>query len=82
MYTTTYDRSQPNPTPARPGGTGVASFVRRRPLTVFMAWFFTVGQALVFTPIVARGLRESIRPRRPGGPCARGSKAPAPHWRR
>jgi uncharacterized protein len=55
MYTTTYDRSHPTPTPARPGGSAVAGFVRRRPLTAFLMWFFTVGQALVFTPIVARG---------------------------
>jgi uncharacterized protein len=55
MYTTTYDRTHPTPPPARPGGSAVARFVRRRPLTAFLMWFFTVGQALVFTPIVARG---------------------------
>ncbi|MBB3084774.1 CPBP family intramembrane glutamic endopeptidase [Geodermatophilus sabuli] len=55
MYTTTYDRSQPDPTPARPGRPGLAGFVRRRPLTAFLVWFSTVGQALVFAPIVARG---------------------------
>jgi uncharacterized protein len=55
MHTNTYDRSHSSPTPARPGGPGLAGFVRRRPLTAFLAWFFTVGQALVFAPIVARG---------------------------
>ena len=62
MYTTTYDRSHPSPTPGRPGGSAVAGFVRRRPLTAFLAWFFTVGQALVFAPIVARGYGVDLPP--------------------
>jgi membrane protease YdiL (CAAX protease family) len=64
MNTTTYDptRPNPNPAPARPGGQGMAAFVRRRPLTTFLAWFFTVGQALVFTPIVARGYGVDLPP--------------------
>ena len=28
------------------------SFVRRRPLTAFFLWFFTVGQAIAFVPVV------------------------------
>jgi hypothetical protein len=40
MYSTTYDRSHLNLTPARPGGSAVARFVRRRPLTAFLVWFF------------------------------------------
>jgi hypothetical protein len=36
MYTTTYDRSHPKPTPARPGGPGLAGFVRPRPPTAFL----------------------------------------------
>jgi membrane protease YdiL (CAAX protease family) len=42
------------PTRTVSGGTGPVGFMRRRPLTAFLAWFFTVGQALVFAPIVAR----------------------------
>jgi membrane protease YdiL (CAAX protease family) len=53
MHTTTYDRSHPDPTPDRARST-VAGFVRSRPLTAFLIWFFTVGQALVFAPLVAR----------------------------
>jgi uncharacterized protein len=30
----------------------VASFVRRRPLTAFFLWFFTVGQAFAFVPVL------------------------------
>jgi uncharacterized protein len=55
MNATTHDPSHPNPTPARLGSSAVARFVRRRPLTAFLMWFFTVGQALVFAPIIARG---------------------------
>lgn len=62
MYTTSLDRAQRNPTPARLGGNAVARFVRRRPLTAFLAWFFTVGQALVFAPIVARGYGVELPP--------------------
>ena len=31
----------------------VRSFIRRRPLTTFFLWFFTVGQAFAFTPALA-----------------------------
>jgi uncharacterized protein len=30
----------------------VVSFVRRRPLTAFFLWFFTVGQAFAFVPVL------------------------------
>lgn len=30
-----------------------ARFVRRRPLTAFLVWFFTVGQAIAFIPVIA-----------------------------
>ena len=33
----------------------VAGFVRDHPLSAFLLWFFTVGQALAFTPVVLRG---------------------------
>jgi membrane protease YdiL (CAAX protease family) len=51
MYTTTYDRSRAGASPEP----GPAGFVSRHPLTVFLAWFFTVGQALVFIPVLAPG---------------------------
>jgi membrane protease YdiL (CAAX protease family) len=35
-------------------GTGLVGFVRRRPLTAFLLWFFTVGQVFAFIPVVAR----------------------------
>ena len=38
----------PAPAPAGP----VVSFVRRRPLTAFFLWFFTVGQAFAFVPVL------------------------------
>ena len=31
---------------------GLAGFIGRHPLTAFFAWFFTVGQAFAFTPVV------------------------------
>jgi membrane protease YdiL (CAAX protease family) len=54
MTTTTHDQFRPSPTPTRSGAGAVTRFVRRRPLTAFLMWFFTVGQAVVFTPIVTR----------------------------
>jgi uncharacterized protein len=33
----------------------VVAFVRRRPLTAFFLWFFTVGQAFAFVPLVVDG---------------------------
>jgi uncharacterized protein len=62
MHATTYHRFDSDPTPARPGGSGLAGFVRRRPLTAFLVWFFTVGQALVFAPVVARGHGVDLPP--------------------
>ncbi len=62
MHTTTYDRTHSSPTPTRPGGNAAVRFVRRRPLTTFLVWFFTVGQALVFTPIVAAGYGIELPP--------------------
>lgn len=44
------------------GRSRVTGLIRRRPLTVFLAWFFTVGQALVFTPLVARGFDVELPP--------------------
>ncbi len=40
--------------PPTDDGTGIVGFIRRRPLTAFLLWFFTVGEALAFTPVVAR----------------------------
>jgi membrane protease YdiL (CAAX protease family) len=40
------------PRPPRPAG--VAALVRAHPLGTFLLWFATVGQALAFTPVVAR----------------------------
>src|SRR5689334_13400686 len=37
---------------ARAAAGPVVAFVRRRPLTAFLLWFFTVGQALAFVPVV------------------------------
>jgi uncharacterized protein len=31
----------------------LTGFVRRRPITAFLVWFFTVGQAIAFVPVVA-----------------------------
>lgn len=42
--------------PARAVPAVVARFVRRRPLLSFLVWFFTVGQAVVFVPLLAREL--------------------------
>jgi uncharacterized protein len=61
MNSTKFDRSRPTRTPDQPRNT-VAGFVRRRPLTAFLVWFFTVGQALVFTPIVARNYGVQLPP--------------------
>ena len=36
---------------ARP--TGVTALIRRRPLTAFFLWFFTVGQVFAFAPVIA-----------------------------
>ncbi len=42
------------PVRAVPGGTGPVGLLRRHPLTAFLVWFATVGQALAFAPVVAR----------------------------
>ncbi|WP_369259339.1 CPBP family intramembrane glutamic endopeptidase [Geodermatophilus amargosae] len=63
MADTQQTPAHPFPMPrARDTSTGVAGLVRRRPLTAFLAWFFTVGQALVFTPSVARGYGVDLPP--------------------
>ena len=36
----------------------LGALIRRFPLTSFMAWFFTVGQAIVFIPLIARFLYD------------------------
>ena len=61
MYTTTFDGLHPSPTQVQPRN-AVAGFVRSRPLTAFLVWFFTVGQALVFAPIVARSYGVELPP--------------------
>ncbi len=33
--------------------TGITAFIRRRPLTSFFLWLFTVGQVFAFTPLIA-----------------------------
>lgn len=39
---------------AHPDDAGpVVRFVRRHPLTAFLLWFFTVGQAIAFAPVIA-----------------------------
>jgi len=48
--------------PPEPAGTGLAGFIRRRPLTTFLLWFFTVGEALAFTPLVARANGVELSP--------------------
>lgn len=47
----TQTRTPPRPSPL---DHGVAAAIRRRPITAFLVWFFTVGQAIAFVPIVAR----------------------------
>ncbi len=43
-----------SPRPSAPAHGGVVGFIRRRPLTSYLVWFFTVGQAFAFAPLVAR----------------------------
>jgi membrane protease YdiL (CAAX protease family) len=46
--------AHPAPQPATSGSRrGLAGFVRRHPLGAFFAWFFTVGQAIAFIPVLA-----------------------------
>ncbi len=51
----------PSPQPGA-GSSGVVGLIRRRPLTAFLVWFFTVGQALVFAPVVAPGIAAGLPP--------------------
>jgi uncharacterized protein len=46
----------PTPTPDRPppAGSGAAAAVRRHPVAAFLVWFFTVGQAIAFVPLIAQ----------------------------
>jgi uncharacterized protein len=51
----------PSPRPAT-NGSRLAGLIRRRPLTAFLAWFFTVGQALVFAPVLAPEIGFGLPP--------------------
>ncbi len=62
MLSTQHDQTGTVPTPPEPDSAGVAGFIRRRPLTAYLVWFSTVGQALVFTPIVARANGVDVNP--------------------
>lgn len=42
-------------TPAATRADGVVAFIRRRPLTSFFLWLFTVGQAFAFAPFFVLG---------------------------
>lgn len=42
----------PTPSSAASRATPIVSFVRRRPLASFFLWFFTVGQASAFVPVL------------------------------
>ena len=55
--------ARPSVLPAPPA-TGLAALVRAHPLGAFLAWFSTVGQALAFVPVVARGAGVAV----PGQP--------------
>ena len=59
---TTTRTDQVGATTAAPGETGLVGFVRRRPLTAFLAWFFTVGQVFAFAPLFAPGLGIDVSP--------------------
>lgn len=50
--------------PSATGDTGFVGLVRRHPLTTFLVWFFTVGQAFAFAPVVARanGVELLVQP--------------------
>ena len=54
-------RTHENPNPAAPPG-GVVGFIRRRPLTSYLLWFFTVGQAFAFAPVLARANGIEVQP--------------------
>jgi membrane protease YdiL (CAAX protease family) len=42
----------------------LTGFVRRRPITAFLVWFFTVGQAVAFVPVIAaaKGIELMAQP--------------------
>lgn len=44
---------------------GIGRLVRRHPVGAFFVWFFTVGQALAFTPVVARDVYGTALPVQP-----------------
>jgi membrane protease YdiL (CAAX protease family) len=47
--------STPAPAASPPPPAGpVVAWIRRHPVGAFLTWFFTVGQAFAFTPVVAR----------------------------
>jgi uncharacterized protein len=53
---TAQDREPPEPGPStagRPPRAGSGSFIARHPVVTFFLWFYTVGQALVFAPVIA-----------------------------
>lgn len=43
-----------SPTARTPSAHRAAALIARRPIAAFMGWFFTVGQAIAFIPVVAR----------------------------
>ncbi len=45
----------PHPAPPALRDPGFHSWLGRHPLTAFFAWFFTVGQAFAFAPLLLRG---------------------------
>jgi membrane protease YdiL (CAAX protease family) len=59
----TVPRLSPAPQASRSGA--VPRFVRAHPVGAFLAWFFTVGQALAFTPLVLRGALDVDVPGQP-----------------
>jgi membrane protease YdiL (CAAX protease family) len=53
---TVQDREPPEPVAAaagRPPRAGSGSFIARHPVVAFFVWFYSVGQALVFAPVIA-----------------------------
>jgi membrane protease YdiL (CAAX protease family) len=44
---------------------GIAAAVRRHPVGAFLAWFFTVGQAIAFIPLVAQWTTGTSLPTEP-----------------
>lgn len=46
--------------PTADDGGAVRRFVRRHPLGTFFGWFFTIGQALAFAPVIAESTPASV----------------------